>query len=364
MKIKEITAHLEFLAPLSSQASYDNCGLLVGNQEEEVNAALICLDCTELVVEEAIAKECNLIIAHHPIIFSGLKKINGKNEIERTIIKAIENKIAIYAIHTNLDNYRYGVNFEIGKRLGLRQLKVLQPTTNQLTKLAFFVPTDYSEAVSQAVFEAGAGEIGNYRDCSFEQTGFGTYTPNTSSDPFSGTKETKNKLTEKKIEVIVSNHQLPSVIAALITAHPYEEVAYDCFPLRNENQYEGSGMIGLLPEAMDEWSFLTFLKSTFHCGIIRHTTLLNKKIKTVAFCGGSGSFLLPQAKKKKADIFITGDFKYHEFFSSDNQIVIADIGHFESEQFTTNLIADILKEKFPTFATHLTGIITNPINYF
>lgn len=364
MKIKEITHYFESLAPLSSQASYDNSGLIVGNPEMEITSILLCLDSIEEIVDEAIEKGSNLIIAHHPIVFSGLKKITGKTYIERTIIKAIEYKIAIYAIHTNLDAYRYGVNFEIGKRLGLENLRILSPADNTLCKLSVFVPFEFSEKVSQALFDAGAGQIGNYKECSFELTGKGTFTPSENSQPFEGEINKKSITNENKIEVLVTIHALNKVVAAMKSTHPYEEVAYDIIPLKNKNSFEGSGMIGNLTKEMDEKSFLTQLKSTFNCEVIRHTTLLNKPIKTVAFCGGSGSFLLKNAKQQKADIFITGDYKYHDFFDAENEIIIADIGHFESEQFTTNLLADILKKKFPTFAFHITGVKTNPINYF
>lgn len=364
MKIKEITSYLESLAPLSSQASYDNCGLIVGDFNTEVTSALICLDSTEAIVDEAIQKGSNLIIAHHPIVFSGLKKLNGSNYIERTIIKAIKHDIAIYAIHTNLDNYRFGVNYEIGKRLGLENLQILAPAPNVLCKLTVFTPSDHVQNVSEAMFKAGAGQVGNYKECSFRSDGQGTYTPMENATPFEGTKGEKSSVTEDKIEVLVSTHLINQVVHSMKSAHPYEEVAYDIIPLKNKNDFEGSGMYGVLQEPMEEKAFLTLLKSRFNCSIIRHTALLNKPIKTVAFCGGSGSFLLSNAKGIKADIFITGDYKYHDFFDTENQIIIADMGHFESEQFTTNLLADILKKKFPTFVPHLTGVITNPINYF
>ena len=364
MKIKEITSYLESLAPLSSQASYDNCGLIVGNSQMEITSALICLDSTEAIIDEAIEKGCNLIIAHHPIVFSGLKKLNGKNYIERTIIKAIENKIAIYAIHTNLDNYRHGVNFEIGKRLGLKNLQVLSPNENVICKISVFVPIEFKETLAQAMFKAGAGELGNYNECSFESGGTGTFTPLENANPFEGEKGKNSRIDEIKLEVISSTHALNSVISAMKKTHPYEEVAYDIVSLKNSHPFEGSGMFGTLENELDELTFLSQIKSTFECGIIRHTNLLNKPIKTVAFCGGAGSFLLNNAKQVKADIFITADYKYHDFFDAENQLVIADIGHFESEQYTINLLADILKKKFPIFVLHLTGVNTNPINYF
>ena len=364
MKVVEITNYLESLAPRSSQESYDNCGLLVGDRNAEVTSALISLDCTEEVVADALAKGCNLIIAHHPVIFKGLKSLTGANYIERTILACIKNGIALYAIHTNLDNYSKGVNYEIGQRIGLKNLRVLQPKSNVLAKLIVFTPETCLEQVREAAFNAGAGSIGNYNECHFELNGTGTFKPNESANPFDGEVGKRSSVPESRLEFLVSTHLISQVLAAVKQAHPYDEVAYDIIPLLNENQTEGSGMIGELETEMDEISFLKHLKSTFNSGVIRHTNLLNRKIKTVAFCGGSGSFLLSTAMRQKADIYITGDFKYHEFFDAENQILIADIGHYESEQFTSNLIADILKKKFTTFAVHLTGINTNPINYF
>lgn len=364
MRIKEITTFLESLAPISSQESYDNAGLIVGNPNDQVENVLISLDCIEATVEEAIRRKCQLIIAHHPIVFKGLRKLNGTDYVQRTVLKAIKNDIAIYAIHTNLDNYRFGVNYEIGNRLGLHNLKVLAPKREVLNKLVVFVPVEQVEMVRNALFEAGAGRIGNYHEASFNVEGTGTYTPLTGANPFEGNIDQRSEVREVKIEVIVSTHLLNKVVSAMKQAHPYEEVAYDVYALQNENPYEGSGMVGDLSSEMSEHAFLTLVKKTFNCGIIRHTQLLNKPIKRVAYCGGAGSFLLPHAKRSGADIFITGDYKYHEFFDAEEQIIIADIGHFESEQYTSELLADILKKKFSTFAVHLTEVNTNPINYF
>lgn len=363
MKISEVTNFLESLAPRSSQESYDNSGLLVGNRNAEITKALICLDSIEAVVDEAISSGCNLIIAHHPIIFKGLKSLTGKNYIERVVVKCIQNNIALYAIHTNLDNYRFGVNFEIGKRLGLQNLTVLAPKENVLKKLTVYVPQDHSEKVLDALFHSGAGTIGEYTECSFQAQGNGSFQAMENSNPFIGEKGSRTHVSEVKIEVLVSTHKLGKVLSAMKDSHPYEEVAYDIINLANENNYEGAGMIGELAQPVDTRSFLLELKKNFKCGTIRHTALLKDKIQKVAFCGGSGSFLLGNAIQAKADIYITGDFKYHEFFDADNQIVIADIGHYESEQFTINLLSDVLIEKFPNFAVQLTGINTNPINY-
>lgn len=364
MRIKDITSFLESYAPLGSQASYDNCGLIVGDPNTEVTGALVCLDCTEEILEEALELGANLIIAHHPIVFKGLKKLNGKNYVERTVIKAIKNDLAIYAIHTNLDHAIKGVNAEIARKLGIENPRILLPNEDVLTKLVVFTPADYVRNVEKAMFEAGAGRIGNYAECDFLTEGIGAFKPLEGADPFEGKIGSRTKTEETKVEVMVSNHILSQVVSAMIEAHPYEEVAYDLIPLKNVNKEEGSGMYGELKDPVDALTFLAKLKQTFHCGVVRHTELTEKTIKTVAFCGGAGSFLLPHALRKKADIYITGDYKYHEFFDADGQIIIADIGHYESEQFTTNLIVDVLTENFAKFAVHNTRVNTNPINYF
>lgn len=364
MKISYITSYLEELAPLGSQESYDNSGLITGDQDMEVTGILVTLDCLEASIDEALEKNCNVIIAHHPIVFKGLKKLSGNDYVSRTIVKAIRNDIAIYACHTNFDNYRFGVNYEIANRIGLKEIKVLKPSKGTLNKLSCFVPHDYLETLKSALFGAGAGAIGDYTECSFSTEGKGTFKPMDGTNPFEGYIGERSEVQETKLEVLVSAHRIPPVLSAMMSAHPYEEVAYEIYPLLNENQFEGAGMIGILPEPMDELEFLRHLKSVFSCAVIRHTRLLNRKVEKVAFCGGSGSFLLDKARAERADFYVTGDFKYHEFFDADSSIVVADIGHFESEQFTSNLLAANLTKKFPKFAVHLTAVNTNPINYF
>ncbi len=364
MILKDITSYLESLAPLSSQESYDNSGLIVGDPNAQITQALICLDSTEEVVEEAIQNGCNLIIAHHPIVFKGLKSLTGKNYVERVVLKCIKNDIALYAIHTNLDNYRFGVNFEIGKRLGLENLKILEPKKNVLHKVSVFVPVESKDTVAKAMFEAGAGFIGDYKNCSFSTEGIGSFFPLEGAQPTIGSVEHQEEVKEVLLEMLVSNHELSIVVAAMKASHPYEVVAYDLIALSNSNEYEGAGMIGQLADSMNVVDFLSLVKRQFNCGIIRHTKIVKDKVKTIAFCGGSGSFLLNNAIRSKADVYITGDFKYHEFFDSEDKILIADIGHFESEQYTINLLCDVLMKKFPNFAIRLTKINTNPINYF
>lgn len=361
--IKQVIQYLEQLAPPVYQESYDNCGLLTGSTDWELTKILVTLDCTEAVVDEAITKGCNLIVAHHPIIFGGLKKLNGKNYVERTVIKAIKNDVAIYAIHTNLDNVQHGVNAKICEKLGLMNTKILAPKTNTLKKVSVFVPQTHLQEVQKAMFSAGAGNIGNYSECSFYSTGMGTFKGNDKSNAFVGEVGKQHQEPEYKLEVLVDDAQLNQVITAMIAAHPYEEVAYDVYAILNTNVTVGSGMIGELPQELSAEAFLKHLKNSMNLNVIRYTPYLNK-VKKVAVCGGSGSFLLKNAIGAQADAFVTGDFKYHEFFDAENRLMIADIGHYESEIFTINLLADEILKKFPTFAVILSEINTNPINYY
>ncbi len=364
MKIREVTRYLEDVAPLSSQEGYDNSGLIVGNHNDEVSAILISLDCIESIVDEAIEKGCNLIVSHHPIVFKGLKRLNGKNYVERTVLKAIRNNIAIYAIHTNLDNYRFGVNREMGERLNMKNIQVLKPSSDNLQKINVFVPSDYADKVASDMFEAGAGAIGDYDQCSFRTSGTGTYRPLQGSNPWEGKQGEQSQAGEVRLEMVVSSHRSGKVVRAMLNAHPYEEVAFDLVDLVNSNKDEGAGMIGELKNPVSANEILERIKSTFKCGVVRHTKLPNDKVQKVAWCGGSGSFLLGAAKDQGADVFITADFKYHEFFDAEDQILIADIGHYESEQFTSDLLQGLLTKKFPKFAVHLTEVNTNPVNYF
>lgn len=364
MKIKELITFLEQKYPLSSQADFDNCGLLFGNPETNITGVLVSLDCTEDIVDEAKEKGANIIVSHHPLIFKGLKKLTGSNYVERTLLKAIQNEIAIYAIHTNLDHHKLGVNAKIAEKLNLQNLRILSPAKSTLYKLVVFVPQDYVKQVERALFHAGAGNIGNYDECSYSSDGVGSFRPLEGADPFEGAVGKRSISEEVKLEVLVDKHRLGAVLHAMDEAHPYEEIAHDVIALTNDNTQEGSGMIGELRSPVDCMTFLSQIKQTFHCGSIRHTDILNKKIQTVALCGGSGSFLLKEAIRQKADMYITADFKYHEFFDAENKLVIADIGHYESEQFTINLLHDEISKKITNFAVHLTGINTNPINYF
>ncbi len=364
MHVKEIINYLETYAPPSLQEDYDNAGLLTGNVSMVCTGTLISLDCTEEIVQEAIDKNCNLIVAHHPIVFKGLKKINGKNYVERTIIKAIKNDIAIYAIHTNLDNVLNGVNGRIAEMLALQNVQILSPKRDLLKKLVVYSPQVNAQKLTEALFAAGAGNIGNYSECSFTMQGIGTFKPGENSDPHTGKIGTRETLSELKIEVIYPAWQEQGILRAMKENHVYEEVAHDIYNLTNSYQDIGSGIIGELAVSLNERDLLTQLAHIFKLKAIKHTALLEKKCKKIAICGGAGSFLIPAAKSAGADIYITSDVKYHEFFDADNQIVIADIGHFESEQFTIDLLFDILSNKFPNFAVQKTGLNTNPVKYF
>ena len=362
--VNDVLKALYNWAPPQLQEDYDNATLIVGNPEQTVTGVLVSLDCIEEVLDEAILKNCNCVVSHHPIVFKGLKSFTGKNYIERVVIKAIKNDIALIAVHTNLDNVWHGVNHKIGNLLALENLQILATKQNTLQKLFTYVTNKHADNLRQSLFDAGAGNIGNYQNCSFSSTGVGTFKALEGANPFVGKIGETHSESEQKIEVIFPAHLQGSIISALLSNHPYEEVAYEIFEVVNHHPQIGAGMIGELNHPLEEKVFLEKLKSVFNCEVIKHTTLLNKPIKKVAFCGGAGSFLLKNAIAKNADVYITGDVKYHDFFDAENKIVYADIGHFESEQFTIDLIGDFLMQKFNTFATHLTGVKTNPVNYF
>lgn len=362
--IREVTDYLETIAPRAYQESYDNSGLITGDPAWKVKGVLVTLDCTEEVVEEAIRENCNLIVAHHPIVFKGLKKLTGSNYVERTVIKAIENKVAIYAIHTNLDNVHTGVNYKIAKKIGLINPVILSPRPNTLTKLVTFIPEADTERVVEALHHAGAGEIGNYTHCSFRVEGTGTFRPNELANPSIGEPLRQEYVKETRVEVIFPAYREKAIMKALRQAHPYEEVAFYLTSLNNENQEVGAGMVGELEEPLEPIEFLKRLKECMDLKVIRHTRLLEQPVKKVAVCGGAGSFLLPQAIRSGAQAYVTADFKYHEFFDAEDKIIVADIGHYESEVFTKELLQEVLTKKFRNFAIIFSGTVTNPISYF
>lgn len=361
---KAIAQHLDQWAPPQLQESYDNSGLLVGEPDTQCTGVLVSLDVTEAIIREAQEKGCNLIVAHHPIIFGGLKQLTGQNFVTRTVMMALRHHIGIYAIHTNLDNVAHGVNKRIADTIGLTHPRILQPQKGRLKKLFVFVPHAHAEALRQALFSAGAGHIGNYDACSYNIEGTGTFRGGEGTNPFVGKQGEVHYEPETRVEVIYPAWKEKQILEAMHAAHPYEEVAYDLVLLDNSYQQAGAGMIGNLPEPMAPKAFLSHLKETMQTACIRHTALPKNPVKTIALCGGAGSFLLSQALRAKADVLVTSDFKYHQFFDADGQIMIADIGHYESEQFTIPLIGEELQENFSNFAVHLTEVNTNPIEYF
>jgi dinuclear metal center YbgI/SA1388 family protein len=359
----DVTRCIEEFAPLFYQESYDNSGLQLGSFQQEVSGILLCIDVTEAVVDEAIAEGLQMIVSHHPLIFGGLKRITGGNDMERAIKKAIKNDIVIYSAHTNIDNSFLGVSNRMAEKIGLSRIKILKPMSGVLSKLVTFIPSGYVQIVRSAIFEAGAGHIGLYDSCSFNTAGEGTFRASDQANPFVGKKGELHTEGETRVETIFPKHLESKIISALIKAHPYEEVAYDIYPLTNKYDHAGSGAIGFFDVPMNGLSFLNLVKERFHAPMVRHTQILNRDISCVALCGGSGSTFLTDARKAGADAFISSDFKYHQFFEADNQILIADIGHFESEQYTMEIFYELLIKNFSNFAVRFTKVNTNPINY-
>ena len=364
MKLSEIISVIESFAPLAYQENYDNSGLILGDSSMKINKALITIDVTEEVVDEAIDVGANLIISHHPVIFNAIKKITGNSCSERIIIKAIKKNLALYSAHTNIDNIREGVNLKICQKLGLSKTVILHPVQGELRKIVTFVPLSHADNVRTALFNSGAGHIGNYEQCSYNLEGFGTFKGSENTNPYAGERGKLHFEKEVRIESVFPKVIQTRVISALLDVHPYEEVAYDIYPLENDYYKAGQGMIGELDKAIDEPTFLREIKSIFNSKVIRHSRLRNKNIKKVAVCGGSGSHLIKYAIDAGADIFITGDIKYHQFFDASDNIIIADVGHYESEQFTKEIFYDLLMKNLPKFALHLSALNSNPINYY
>lgn len=363
MTVKHVVDYLNSKAPFEYAESYDNSSLQIGDPGQKVTGILCSLDCTEDVVEEAIKHNCNLIVCHHPVIFKGVKQLTGNTYVERTVIKALRKNIAVIAAHTNLDNYRHGVNEIICEKLGLINRKILDPKVNLLEKLIVFCPYNSAGDVKTALFKAGAGNIGNYDWCSFNSSGQGTFRAGENTNPHVGNRNELHTEDETKIEVIVEQHKVNEVISAMLEAHPYEEVAYDRIPLKNTNPVIGSGMIGETEKPVEAEAFLHHIKKVLKTECLRHTPIISNTVQKIAVCGGAGSFLLSKALAQKADVFITGDYKYHEFFDADGKITIADPGHYESEQFTPELIQRLLQEKITIFAIRISEVNTNPISY-
>ena len=363
MKIKEVIDALEMFAPLPLQDSYDNAGLQCGLTDAETTGALLCLDVTEEVVDEAVALGANLIVSHHPLIFRGLKSVTGKSYVERCLMKALKHDIVIHSMHTNLDNAPGGVNFKIAEKLGLRNTRILQPKENSLLKLVTFVPTEHAERVREALFAAGCGCIGAYDKCSYNLDGHGTFRAGEGTNPFCGERGVMHTEAEVRVETILPSHLQGRVMGALVAAHPYEEPAFDFYPLANSWTQAGAGVVGELPAPEAETDFLLRLKRLFDVGCVRHSRLRGKPVSRVALCGGAGAFLMPYAVRAKADVFVTGEVKYHDWFGCPDSLLTAEIGHYESEQYTREIFYAIIREACPSLTVHMTSVNTNPIKY-
>lgn len=363
MRIKDVIREIELFAPPQLQESYDNAGVQVGDVYQQANGVLLCLDITEEVVEEALELGCNLIISHHPLIFKPLKSLTGRNYIERCVIKACQHDLVIYSAHTNLDSVQGGVSFRIAEKLGLQNVRVLSPRKQALLKLVTFVPTDHAEQLRQALFNAGAGHIGNYDLCSYNVKGEGTFRAGSGTDPFSGNIGEIHTENEARIEVILPTFKRAAVTRALLSVHPYEEPAYDFYALANDWSQVGFGVVGELPEDEEEIDFLNRMKAVLHLQCVKHSTLIGRKVKEIAICGGSGASLISEAMSYGADVYITGEAKYNDYYDVEDRMLLAVIGHYESEVCTKEIFYDIITEKFPTFAVHFSNVNSNPIKY-
>ena len=364
MKTRDIVNIIESFADPGIQESWDNSGLIIGDPGSEVSGVLLCLDVTEAILDEAIEIGYNMIVSHHPPVFSGLKRFSGRDPVGRLVTKAIKNDLIIYSAHTNLDQVQDGVSGRIASKLGLVDTKILVPREDDLLKLVTFIPTDHFDKVSAAIFEAGAGHIGNYDSCGYSIDGTGSFRAGEGTDPFSGKKGEMNYEEEKRFETIFPKHLKSGLIKRLLEVHPYEEVAYDIYPLKNSNPYMGLGIVGNLPEPVSEQDFLGRVKEALNAGSIRHTDLLGKDVSRVAVLGGSGSEFLKYAKRAGADVYITADIKYHQFFDADDKILIMDVGHYESEHHALEVLNELILKKLTNFAVRISKISTNPINYF
>jgi dinuclear metal center YbgI/SA1388 family protein len=363
MKIKEILHTIELLAPIPLQESFDNSGVQIGDANQEAKGVVVCIDVTEAVMDEAIALGCNLVVSHHPLAFRSFKSLIGRNYVERCLIKACKHDIVVYAAHTNLDNAPRGVNYYLAEMLNLQDVRILDPQKGKLLKLATFVPKSHAELVRNALFNAGAGNIGNYDSCSYNVFGEGTFRAGENANPFIGEPGELHTEPEVRIEMVLPVYRQPEVRRALIAVHPYEEPAYDFYLLENTWAQAGSGIVGALPEETDEEDFLYLLKDTFHLKTIRHSALRGKPVRDVAICSGSGAFLIPKAISYSADVFVTGEAKYNDYYDVEDKILLATVGHYESEIFTKNIFFDIISKKYPTFAVYMSGFDVNPVNY-
>ncbi len=331
MTCKEIIKYFEEWAPKEIAWQKDNVGLQVGSLNNKLNNILLCLELHDQVIDDAIKKNCNLIISHHPLLFQPLKKIDLQNDKNSKLIeKLIKNNITLYSAHTNLDFTKEGVSFELAKKLKLNNIDFLVHQNSNQYKLSVFVPVDFVDKVANAIFENGGGRIGEYTNCSFRTKGNGTFKGSGNSNPYLGEKNKIELVEEIKLEVLVDSWKLKKILTAIFETHPYEEVAYDIYPLANSNKNYGAGTIGELDKPMHQKQFLDYVADNLKIKNFRYSKG-NNKIKKVALCGGAGSDLVKDALNSGADAFITADLKYHTFQDANEKILLIDAGHYETE---------------------------------
>ena len=357
MKIKEVIQFLEQKFPLHWQEDFDNCGVQCGDKERELTGIVVCFDMSEAVIDEALAQGSNMVISHHPIIYKhGLKKIEPTNRVGKIIYKALENKILLYSMHTNIDSGKAGGNVLFAKKLELQNLSVLVPKENQFCKLVVFVPAENSALLKEAMFKIGCGNIGNYSHCSYSCEGIGSFKPLTGVNPHIGKHNRLERVDEERIEMIFPKNIKRQVIETLYGHHPYEEPAFDIITLENQNREVGLGRIGLLPTSMLAKDFILYIKEKLNLDFVKFSGNRDAEIKKVAVCGGGGASFISEALTAGVNAYITGDLKYHDFFIPENKMLLIDIGHFEGEHFIREIITSLLQENFNTFATHFTEV--------
>jgi len=357
MKIKEVISFLENKFPLSWQEDFDNSGIQCGDKERDITGVVVCFDMSEVVIEEAISKGANMVVSHHPIIYRDvIKRIEPTNRVGKILCKALENKILLYSMHTNIDSGKAGGNSLFAQKLELQKLSVLSPKENEFCKLVVFVPSENSVFLRDALFKAGCGNIGNYSHCSFSCEGIGSFKPLADANPHIGQHNRIERVEEERIEMIFSKIKKRQIVEALYQHHPYEEPAFDIFALENTNKDIGLGRVGFLPQPMVAADFIHYVKQKLNVELVRFSGNSKAEISKVAVCGGGGASHIKDALTAGADAYITGDLKYHDFFIPENKMLLVDIGHFEGEHFIREIITSLLKEKFKNFSTYFTEV--------
>ncbi len=359
--IGDLSSALESVAPSLYAESYDNVGLLVGRSEWKCEKVLVALDITEAVVQEAIEKGVQAIVAHHPVIFGGIQRLTGEDTAQRAIELAIKHSIALLACHTNLDAIEGGVSYRMAQAISLVNVRTLQPRSGLLWNLIVYVPAESAETLLEALWEAGAGKMGAYDECAFRSHGLGSFRPKEGAHPHNGVIGERAFADEIRLELLVPEGARKKVHQCMMEHHPYEEIAHSWLKHDGVHHSVGFGAIGQW-DACDWPEAVRRIKTAFGVASFRHTMPIASDYRTVAVCGGAGADLLAQAKSQQAELFITSDITYHRYFGADDRLVFIDIGHWESEQHAMELLIDIVREKFPNFAVLKSETNTNPMH--